>query len=273
MPVLPISRGRTLIMGVLNVTPDSFADRGRFLSTEEALVQARRLIAEGADILDVGAESTRPGSDPVPEQEELDRAAPVVEKIANEFAVPISIDTYKHGVAERCLAVGATIVNDIGGLRDAAMMKTIKQHGAAAIIMHMRGTPKIMQQDVYYDDVVIDVRTFLAERVDAARSKGIEEIVIDPGIGFSKTASQNFQLLQRLHEFSKLKTPILIGPSRKSFLGSLAGRLPVEDRLEGTIAACCVGALNGAAIVRVHDVRAVKRALEVVDAVRFAKAD
>lgn len=273
MPVLPVSRGRTLVMGVLNVTPDSFADGGRFLSTEEALVQARRLIAEGADILDIGAESSRPGSDPVPEQEELDRAAPVVEKIAKEFAVPISIDTYKPGVAHRCLQLGATIVNDITGLRDAAMMKTVKQHGAAVIIMHMRGTPKTMQQDVDYDDVVIDVRAFLAERIEAARSKGIEEIVADPGLGFGKTASQNFQLLQRLGEFRKLKTPLLIGPSRKSFLGSLASKLPVEERLEGTIAACCVGALNGAAIVRVHDVRAVKRAIEVVDAVRFAKAD
>jgi dihydropteroate synthase len=130
----------------------------------------------------------------------------VVERIANEFAVPISIDTYKPGVAAQCLALGATIVNDITGLRDAAMIKAIKQHGAAAIIMHMRGTPKTMQQDVGYDDVVIDVRTFLAERIEAARSKGIEEIVVDPGIGFSKTASQNFQLLQRLSEFRKLKT-------------------------------------------------------------------
>jgi dihydropteroate synthase len=260
-------------MGVLNITPDSFADGGRFLSREEALVQARRLIAEGADILDIGAESTRPGSDPVSEQEELDRAAPVVEKIASEFAVPVSIDTYKPGVAEQCLTLGATIVNDITGLRDAAMMKTVKRHGAAAIIMHMRGTPKTMQHDVDYDDVVIDIRKFLAERIEAARSKGIEEIAVDPGIGFGKTARQNFQLLQRLHEFSSLKAPILIGPSRKSFLGSLASRLPVEDRLEGTIAACCVGALNGAAIVRVHDVRAVKRAVEVVDAIRFAKAD
>ncbi len=273
MPVLPVSRGRTLVMGVLNVTPDSFADGGHFLSTEEALVQARRLIAEGADILDIGAESTRPGSDPVPQQEELDRAAPVVEKIANEFAVPISIDTYKPGVADQCLRLGATIVNDITGLRDAAMMKSIKQHGAAAIIMHMRGTPKTMQRDVEYEDVVIDIRKFLAERIEAARSKGIEEIVADPGIGFGKTASQNFQLLQRLREFRELKTPILIGPSRKSFLGSLASKLAVEDRLEGTIAACCVAAMNGAAIVRVHDVRAVKRALEVVDAVRVAKAD
>jgi dihydropteroate synthase len=273
MPVLPVIRGRTLVMGVLNVTPDSFAGGGRFLSVEEALTQARRLIAEGADILDVGAESSRPGSDPVTEQEELDRAAPVVEKVANEFAVPISIDTYKAPVAEQCLALGATIVNDITGLRDTAMMKVIKQHGAAAIIMHMRGTPKTMQQDVDYDDVVIDIRTFLAERIEAARSKGIEEVVVDPGIGFGKTASQNFQLLQRLHEFRKLKAPVLIGPSRKSFLGSLASRLPVQERLEGTIAACCVGAMNGAAIVRVHDVRAVKRALEVVDAVRNAKAD
>ena len=273
MPVLPVSRGRTLVMGVLNVTPDSFAGDGRLRTTEESLVQARRLIAEGADILDIGAESTRPGADPTPEQEELDRAAPVVAKIANEFAVPISIDTYKHGVAEECLKLGATIVNDVTGLRDAAMMKTIKQHGAAAIIMHMRGTPKTMQQDVDYDDVVIDVRTFLAERIEAARSKGIEEIVADPGIGFGKTARQNFQILQRLSEFRKLKTPILIGPSRKSFLGSLASRLPVEERLEGTIAACCIGAMNGAAIVRVHDVRPVKRALEVVDAVRIAKAD
>lgn len=273
MPVLPICPGRTVIMGVLNVTPDSFSDGGRFHETEQALVQARRLVAEGADILDIGAESTRPGSDPVSEQEELERAAPVVEKIANEFAVPISIDTYKASVAEECLKLGATIVNDITGLGDAAMLRTIKKHGAAAIIMHMRGQPKTMQQDVEYDDVVIDVRAFLAKRVEAARSKGIEEIVIDPGIGFGKSASQNFQLLQRLHEFRKVGAPVLIGPSRKSFLSSLASRLPVDQRLEGTIAACCAGVMNGAAIVRVHDVQAVKRAIEVIDAIKAAKAN
>jgi dihydropteroate synthase len=270
MPVLPIHHGRTLVMGVLNITPDSFSDGGRFFSIDDALVQARRLVAEGADILDVGAESTRPGSDAVSEQEELDRAAPVVEKIAREFAVPVSIDTYKPVVADECCKVGATIVNDVTGLTDSAMIHAVRRHGAAAVIMHMRGKPKTMQQAVDYADVIVQVREFLAERVAVARKAGIDEIVIDPGIGFGKSATQNFELLQRLRDFEEVGVPILVGPSRKSFLSSLPSRLPVDQRLEGTIAACCAGAMNGASIVRVHDVQAVKRAIEVIDAIRAA---
>jgi len=272
MPVLPMHPGQTLVMGVLNVTPDSFSDGGNFFSTDAALTQARRLIADGADILDIGAESARPGSDPVSEQEELDRSAPVIEKVAKEFATPISIDTCKPAVADQCCQIGATIVNDVTGLTDVNMLRVVQQRRAAVVIMHMRGKPKTMQQDVDYVDVVVEVREFLAERVAAAKNAGIEEIVIDPGIGFGKSASQNFELLQRLREFESVGVPILIGPSRKSFLSSLRSQLPVDRHLEGTIAACCAGVMNGASIVRVHDVKAVKKAIEVIDAVRATKA-
>jgi len=175
MSVLPMHHGRTLVMGVLNVTPDSFSDGGNFFSTDAALTQARRLIAEGADILDIGAESTRPGSDPVSEQEELDRVAPVIEKVAKEFATPISIDTCKPVVADQCCQRGATIVNDVTGLTDVNMLRAVKQHRAAVVIMHMRGKPKTMQQNVDYVDVVVEVREFLAERVAAAKLERARE--------------------------------------------------------------------------------------------------
>lgn len=258
-------------MGILNVTPDSFSDGGRFFTTEDALIQARQMVADGADILDIGAESTRPGSDPVSEQEELDRAVPVVEKLANEIDIPISIDTYKPAVANYCCQAGAAIINDVTGLTDPAMIEAAKTNNAAVVIMHMRGKPKTMQRDVNYDDIVAEVRSFLTARASAARNAGIEEVVIDPGIGFGKSATHNFELLGRLREFKDVGVPVLIGPSRKSFLSNLPSQLPVDQRLEGTIAACCAGVMNGAAIVRVHDVKAVKRAVEVIDAIRATR--
>ena len=254
-------------MGVLNVTPDSFSDGGRFLRTEDAVRQGVRMAEEGADIIDVGGESSRPGSDPVAEQEELDRVAPVIEELGHAVDVRLSIDTYKPSVAAACLRLGATMVNDITGLEDAAMIDAAVDHGAATVVMHMRGRPKTMQQDVAYDDVVGEVRAFLAERAQRARDAGVEEVIVDPGIGFGKTGAHNFEILGRLDEIASLGFPVLVGPSRKSFLGSLPSNLPPAERLEGTLAAVVVSVMKGASMVRVHDVREARRALEVVDAI------
>lgn len=254
-------------MGVVNVTPDSFSDGGRFLRADAAVSQGIRLAEEGADILDVGGESTRPGSDPVSEQEELDRVVPVVERLAGSVGARISIDTYKPRVAEACVACGATLVNDVTGLADDDMAQVVKEGGAGVVVMHMRGRPKTMQHDVTYDDVVADVRAFLAERAARARAAGIDEVIVDPGIGFGKGAGHNFELLRRLDELTTLGYPVLVGPSRKSFLGSLASKLPPAERLEGTLAAVAVSVMNGASIVRVHDVLQAKRVVEVVEAV------
>ncbi len=257
-------------MGVLNVTPDSFSDGGRYLRVDDAVAQGLRLAAEGADIVDVGGESTRPGSDPVGEQEELDRVAPVVERLVAEGGARISIDTYKPSVAAACLRLGATLLNDVTGLADPDMSRVASEQGAGVVVMHMRGKPKTMQQDVHYDDVVAEVRGFLDERSRRARAAGIEEVIVDPGIGFGKTAAHNFEILSRLDELVSLGYPVLVGPSRKSFLGSLASQLPAAERLEGTLAAVAVSVMNGASIVRVHDVLETKRVVEVVDAVRAA---
>jgi len=257
-------------MGVINVTPDSFSDGGRFLRTDDAVAQAVRLASEGADYLDVGGESSRPGAAEVGEQEELDRVAPVIERILAEVDVPVSIDTYKARVAAECLASGALYVNDITGLEDPEMIRVVAEAGAGVVIMHMRGRPQTMQRDVQYEDVVQEIKTFLGERAGRARDAGIERIVIDPGIGFGKTAAHNFELIRRLGEFASLDLPILVGPSRKSFLGSLPSGLPAEERLEGTLAAVAISVLNGAEIVRVHDVAETRRVVEVVEAIRDA---
>jgi dihydropteroate synthase len=257
-------------MGVLNVTPDSFSDGGRFLRSQDAVRHGVRLVEDGADILDVGGESSRPGSDPVSAQEELDRIGPVIEELARTVEARLSVDTYKPSVAAECLGLGATMVNDITGLQDPEMIRVVAEHRAGAVIMHMRGRPKTMQDDVAYDDVVTEVRAFLDERAARARAAGIEEVAVDPGIGFGKTAAHNFELLRRLDEIVSLGLPVLVGPSRKSFLGSLPSRLPAAERLEGTLAAVAVAVMHGAAIVRVHDVREAKRVVEVVDAIRSA---
>jgi dihydropteroate synthase len=257
-------------MGVINVTPDSFSDGGRFLRPEDAVRQGIRLVEEGADILDIGGESSRPGSDPVGAQEELDRVAPVLEALAGEVGARLSIDTYKADVAGECLRLGATLVNDITGLEDPEMVRVAAEQGAGAVIMHMRGRPKTMQQDVAYGDVVAEVRAFLDDRSGRALAGGVREVIIDPGIGFGKTAAHNFELLRRLGEIVSLGLPVLVGPSRKAFLGSLPSALPSAERLEGTLAAVAASVMNGASIVRVHDVRAARRVVEVVDAVRGA---
>ena len=254
-------------MGVVNVTPDSFSDGGLFLDPAQAIAQARRLVAEGADILDIGGESSRPGSDSTPTDQELARVVPVIEGLAGEIDIPISIDTYTPAVAERCLAAGATMVNDIRGLRDPAMVEVVAGSGVPVVIMHMRGEPKTMQQDVAYEDVVSDVKAFLAEQARLATDAGIKQIIVDPGIGFGKTAEHNVEILRRLREFKDLPYPVLVGASRKSFIGKLTGA-PVDARLPGTLAATAIAAVNGADIVRVHDVAECKQAVAIADAIR-----
>ncbi len=262
-----LSLDRTRIMGVVNVTPDSFSDGGLFLDPAQAIAQARRLVAEGADILDIGGESSRPGSDSTPTDQELARVVPVIEGLAGEIDIPISIDTYTPAVAERCLAAGATMVNDIRGLRDPAMVEVVAGSGVPVVIMHMRGEPKTMQQDVAYEDVVSDVKAFLAEQARLATDAGIKQIIVDPGIGFGKTAEHNVEILRRLREFKDLPYPVLVGASRKSFIGKLTGA-PVDARLPGTLAATAIAAVNGADIVRVHDVAECKQAVAIADAIR-----
>lgn len=262
-------------MGVLNVTPDSFSDGGRFLHTDAAVEHARRLIAEGADILDIGGESTRPGAEPVPLEEELRRVIPVVRAVRREFSdICISVDTYKARVAEEALAAGANMVNDVSALRfDPDMVKVVVQANVPVVLMHMKGMPRTMQQNPFYHDVVGEITEFLAERIAWACERGIDErnIIIDPGIGFGKRPEDNWEILQRLEAFKALGRPVLVGPSRKSFLGLLTGRPPAE-RLEETIAAAVICALHGADIVRVHDVGAVRYALAVADAVRSPRS-
>jgi dihydropteroate synthase len=263
---------QTLVMGILNVTPDSFSDGGRFFDTEKAAEHAQRLIREGADILDIGGESTRPGSDPITLKEELRRVIPVIKRVRQMSKIPISIDTYRAETAEAALSAGADIINDISALRFDPRMKGLAARAKVPIIlMHMLGEPKTMQQNPIYHDVMGDIIQFLRERIDTAVRAGIDEqqIWVDPGIGFGKKIEHNIEILRRLRELKILQKPILLGTSRKFFLGALAGdpALPPHDRLEGTIASNVISVLNGADIVRVHDVRAMKRALRITDAV------
>jgi dihydropteroate synthase len=257
------------IMGVVNVTPDSFSDGGRYLDAGAAIEHGRSLAAEGADILDVGGESTRPGAPSVPEEEELRRVMPVIEGlIASGCPARISIDTSKRGVAARALEAGATLVNDVTALRgDPGMAGVIAAAGADCCLMHMLGDPRTMQDDPRYDDVVGDIKAFLAERMAFAVESGIalERILVDPGIGFGKTVAHNLELLARLGEFLDLGRPLLIGTSRKSFLGQLTGR-EVDDRVAATIATQVLAYERGARIFRVHDVGPVRDALTVTAA-------
>ena len=259
---------RTAIMGILNVTPDSFSDGGRFSSTDAAVEEARCLIAEGAHILDIGGESTRPGAQPVPEGVELERVLPVLEALAPQSQARLSIDTMKPNVADACLRAGASLINDVTGLRDPRMAQVAASHGAGVVIMHTRGTPRTMAEHARYSDLIGDIKAELSPRIRSARDAGVREIIVDPGIGFAKTAAQSLEILRRLREFEELGCPILIGPSRKSFLGTLAGMEAADARLEGTLAAVVIGAMNGASLVRVHDVLACHKALSVVDAVK-----
>ncbi len=261
---------KTLIMGILNVTPDSFSDGGRFNSTQEAVEGGLRMIDEGADILDIGGESTRPGSDPVPVQEEIARVIPVVRELAKKTSVPISVDTTKSEVAEMAVDQGAEIINDISGLRfDARMAEVAARTKSALILMHMKGTPKDMQTgDIRYNSITGDILTFLKKQMEYAESSGIrrESIMIDPGIGFGKTPGDNLRILRNLREFKAAGRPIVTGVSRKSFIGHLTGGLPSE-RMEGTAAAVSSAILNGSHVIRVHDVKFMKKVASVADAI------
>jgi len=261
---------RTLMMGILNVTPDSFSDGGLYFDKEDAVAHGEALAAAGADIIDVGGESSRPFSEPVPPEEEIRRVVPVIEELARRLSVPISIDTTKAQVARQALEAGAVVVNDIGALRlDPAMADLVAGADVPIVLMHMQGTPKTMQANPHYQDVVGEVKSFLADVVQEAEEAGIDrsKIIVDPGIGFGKTVTHNLQLIKNLRALQPLGVPILIGVSRKSFISKLLG--PGDERREaGTQAAVAAAALNGAHIVRVHDVERTRETLKLVDAIK-----
>ena len=267
-----LSLDRALIMGVLNVTPDSFSDGGLYLRTEDAVRRAEEMAQEGADIIDIGGESSRPGAEPVPLEEELRRVIPVVREVARRLPVPISVDTYKAEVARRALEEGASIVNDISALRfDPDMADVVAEREAPVVLMHMKGTPRDMQRNPYYEDVLGEVEGFLRERKEAAVGMGIpeENIILDPGIGFGKRVQDNLQLLKNLDRLVALGSPVLVGTSRKSFIGAVLD-LPVEERLEGTLATLVLAVAKGAKILRVHDVKPAVRAVRMAEAILTA---
>jgi dihydropteroate synthase len=257
----------TTLMGIVNVTPDSFSDGGEFLEAEAAISHGRHLAAEGAEILDVGGESTRPGAAAVDAEEEMRRVLPVIEALTGE-GLRVSVDTSKASVAERALAAGAEIVNDITALGDLDMAPLCAERGCGLILMHMKGTPRTMQENPVYEDVTREVRDFLAERVARAVDAGVaeERIWVDPGIGFGKTTDHNLELIERLGELRELGRPVVLGASRKSFLGRLTGR-EVDERLGGSLATAVIGMARGADVLRVHDVRETREALVVAEAI------
>jgi len=259
---------RVRIMGILNVTPDSFSDGGQYLRPTAALERGLAMIEEGADIIDVGGQSSRPGSSPVSEEEELKRVVPVVARIHEEWEGPISIDTYRARVAEEAISAGAAIVNDITAFRaDPEIAGVVARFGAACVLMHMQGTPETMQDSPSYDDLMGEIAAFLADAVARANRAGIgeDQIAVDPGIGFGKTTEHNLAILHRLPELRVLGKPLLVGPSRKSFIGNVLD-LPIDERLEGTLAASAYAVAQGARILRVHDVRPTIRAARLVEA-------
>lgn len=261
---------RPLLMGILNVTPDSFFDGGRHAGVDAALRHAEALLSAGADILDVGGESSRPGADPVPEPEELARTRPVVEAVRKRFAVPVSIDTVKSGVARAALEAGATIINDISAMEhDPRMLELPQAFGAGVVLNHMRGTPKDMQAAPAYADAVAEVRAYLLGRVQLLAAMGMpaDRIAIDPGIGFGKRVKDNYALIEHLEELDALGCPILVGASRKSFIARTAG-LEESDRLIPSVAVALYAALKGASILRVHDVKETREALAMIGALR-----
>ncbi len=262
---------RTFIMGILNATPDSFSDGGLYLNVDRAIEHGLHMIKEGADFIDVGGESTRPGSEQISIDEELKRVIPVIEILSGETDAPISIDTYKSEVAEQALSAGAVMVNDISGLQfDSKMVDVAASHKASVVLMHIQGSPKTMQEKPQYGNLIEDICEYLQRSIKIAESKGISQIIIDPGIGFGKTIGHNLEIIRRLNEFHRFGFPVLVGPSRKSFIGKILD-LPSEQRLEGTAAAVVVSIMNGANIVRVHDVKEMKRVAQVVDAIQSVR--
>lgn len=264
---------KTYTMGILNLTPDSFSDGGSYTDVETAVKRAKKMVEEGVDIIDVGAESTRPGADYIEEETELKRILPVVRRLVTEVDVPISIDTYKSRVAEECIKVGAHIINDIKGLKgDPNMAKVVAKYGVSVIIMHIQGDPQNMQKNPEYDNIIEDIKGSLEESIDIAVKAGVspKNIILDPGIGFGKTFEGNLEIIKKLCEFKKLEYPILIGASRKGFIGNILGTPPL-DRLEGNLAVAVISAYNGASIIRVHEVKETVRALKVADSVKLIK--
>jgi dihydropteroate synthase len=261
---------RPLVMGIVNVTPDSFSDGGRHATAEAAVAHALALVGDGADLLDVGGESTRPGSLPVPAEEELARVVPVVAALVRQTNVPISVDTSKAEVARQALAAGAHVVNDVTALGDPALAAAVRDAGAGLVLMHMQGTPATMQQDPRYGDVLDEVRAFLRDRLAFAAAAGIpaDAVALDPGIGFGKTREHNLELLRRLDELQGLGRPVCLGVSRKGFLGKLGHGREVHERLPASLAAVCHAVVRGAAqVVRVHDVRETADAVAALEAI------
>lgn len=264
-------RRRTAVMGILNVTPDSFSDGGRYFDPQKAVAHGVRLAEEGADIIDIGGESSRPGARAVSVDEEIERVLPVIRGLRRLLSIPLSVDTYKAQVARAALEEGADVVNDVSALRfDPDMISLVAREKAPVVLMHMQGTPRTMQHDPHYGDVLREVTAFLQSRVQTALEAGVEEdnIVIDPGIGFGKNLDHNLALLRGLMALASLGRPIVVGPSRKTFIGRILGADP-DNRLEGSLAASVASVLAGANMIRVHDVKESRRAIRVADSLRF----
>ncbi|MDA8170094.1 MAG: dihydropteroate synthase [Nitrospiraceae bacterium] len=267
---------RTCIMGVLNVTPDSFSDAGMFYSGQKAVSHALRMAGEGAGIIDIGGESTRPGSEPLPADEELKRVIPVIEAIRKQSPVPISIDTYKADIARRAVEAGASIINDISGMRfDPLMPQVAASLGVPVVLMHIKGTPRDMQKEPVYEALIPEILDYLRESIRIAEDAGVhaDRIIIDPGIGFGKTFDHNLEILKNLGLFTGLGKPVLVGASRKAFIGRILGGAPPLERLEGTLAAHTAAILNGASIIRAHDVKEAVRAARVADAIKRGRIE
>ncbi len=258
-----------MVMGILNVTPDSFSDGGRFTDSALALAHVEQMVRDGVDIIDIGGESTRPGAVPVSETDEIERVIPLVEAIRSRFDVPISVDTSKPGVMRAAVAAGADMLNDVRALRDADALETVAELGVPVCLMHMQGEPRGMQQNPQYDDVTEDVLQFLRERINACQIAGIarDKLLVDPGFGFGKSLAQNLTLLKELDRFKSLGLPVLVGISRKSMIGAVLDQ-PVEERLFGSLAAASLALWQGASVIRVHDVAATKDVLRFCQAVK-----
>ena len=260
---------KTRFMGIINISPDSFYEKSRCLSTEDVMKLAEKMVNDGADFLDLGAESSRPGSQPISEQEELGKLIPVISYLVKRIDVPISVDTYKPTVAEEALLAGAKIINDITGMQTyPKMAEVISRYQAAAIAMHMQGTPMTMQDNPSYENVVEEVKLFLTNSIKICETAEIapDQIAIDPGIGFGKNQKHNLDLLKNLNKFTQLGRPVLLGISRKSFIGNILG-LPAKDRLDGSLGASVIGVLKGASIIRTHDIRETRNAVKIAEAI------
>ncbi|MGD2080756.1 MAG: dihydropteroate synthase [Nitrospirota bacterium] len=258
-------------MGILNVTPDSFSDGGIHFDKARAIERVRRMVEEGADIIDIGGQSTRPGAAQIAIEEEIGRTVPVIQAVAGEVGVPISIDTYRAEIARRAIEAGASMVNDISGLRfDRDMASLVADKGVPVVLMHIKGTPRDMQKNPVYEALIPEIMDYLRESIRMAEDAGLPRgmVVVDPGIGFGKTFDHNLEILNRLEDFTMLERPVAVGPSRKAFLGEVLGGAPATERVFGTAAAVCAAVLKGAGIVRVHDVKEISDVVRVADAIK-----